>query len=504
MQKVQNASSGVAFSVVRFDRHMRVNVHKYSFFEAEDRPWWLTAFVFWTVVVVLWPSLWWRLFQIAKAAVACRLRDSHSLRHGFLDVVVLPEAVALGLRRRHHTPMELVLEGLLLVRCLLLVFLVYWQVPSSPRSLNVFQALAHVFDSRGHSFDSSINCFKRGAISFKFKGYVIIWFFAIVSGISLFCLVCLLVHFLVSCWRPHCRARRRFKGVSATRIAVEVARQMHIAIDKAEAEGKSIGKKEIACNVTVEDQSVKVVVPLLDRYTVLLTVLASAFDVLLDMNSVRAYFVAGHPKFGVITLAFFILSVLKEKKSWYNISSAVRTALRYGYWNETMLDFFRSERGIEGVCQLAITVYGLPWAIPDDNSNMALVTTASQILSILSGVYGVAQGLYEKELDMGDVHCAFEESFAVTRISSVDAVSSVDQKLDVKVVQSTVTDSAVRDSQDDDDDDDDLVTLGPADLQRALGKTSDMVFQEIEATVRDSRKINPGHGRPQDCNEASI
>merc|ERR1712125_266496 len=105
----------------------------------------------------------------------------------------------------------------------------------------------------------------------------------------------------------------------------------------------------------------------------------------------------------------------KEGKSWFKLPRGLSTAVRLGYWDESSLEFLRAERGIEGVFSLLLTTYGAPWAIPHSTHasdhrpgfwellQSSELAAFIQLLSICTGIYGVAKALYDKELDIGRV-----------------------------------------------------------------------------------------------------
>eukprot|EP00929_Paragymnodinium_shiwhaense_P013156 TRINITY_DN12101_c0_g1_i2.p1 TRINITY_DN12101_c0_g1~~TRINITY_DN12101_c0_g1_i2.p1 ORF type:complete len:720 (+),score=58.21 TRINITY_DN12101_c0_g1_i2:356-2515(+) len=359
-------------------------------FDAGD-PWNPRAASF-IIVFILWVPLW--RFVIRRVRMmwtgGCA---SAGAKHGFLDVLFVPNAYSLGLAKEPAGAVryDAVVEMAMVLR-LILIWLWMSMAISPIDALLVFGSM------RAESWQSECKATPLLLTSiFKVSIYFLI--LGLSSLIVIMEFLCTVLHKLYNaCRRCICQKHGRETRLAlVTAVAQRLLHETMMQIDTQHMSGKSV---KFATATEAGEQNVTV--KYLGKGTIVFLGFMTLADVFLDLNSVRNYYINGHPAFAAVTFLVFLLAFATEWKAWLRMPSGLKRAWQNGYWDDEMLAFIRSERGIEGVVALALTVYGWPWAIPDE-SRRQTNAAALQFASLCSGIYGVAQALYEKELDVGDI-----------------------------------------------------------------------------------------------------
>eukprot|EP00929_Paragymnodinium_shiwhaense_P013158 TRINITY_DN12101_c0_g1_i4.p1 TRINITY_DN12101_c0_g1~~TRINITY_DN12101_c0_g1_i4.p1 ORF type:complete len:706 (+),score=58.54 TRINITY_DN12101_c0_g1_i4:356-2473(+) len=345
------------------------------------------------VVFVLWVPLW--LFVIHRVRMmwtgGCAPAGA---KHGFLNVLFVPRAFSLGLAKEPACAVgfDAVVESAMVLRLYIVCHVtwnehftvdsIYWTF-AGMRTETWQTQCTWLTDYQSIKLDTYMSLFGLSALT------VFIEF------------LCTVVHKLCSASR-RCISQKHGRETHlalvtavAQRLQDETIRQKY----KQHMSGKSV---KFATATEAGEQNVTV--QYLGKGKIVFVGFMTFADVFLDLNSVRSYIMAGHPAFAATTLLVFLFAFATEWKGWLRMPSGLKRAWQNGYWDDDMTAFFRAERGIEGVGALALTVYGWPWAIPERASiSEERIAAALQFASLCSGIYGVAQALYEKELDVGDI-----------------------------------------------------------------------------------------------------
>merc|ERR1711988_1757611 len=101
---------------------------------------------------------------------------------------------------------------------------------------------------------------------------------------------------------------------------------------------------------------------------------------LADLNTARLLFSAGHFEFAFATLVVSLYCMFLEVGTWRTLPIEVRKSIKLGYLTDGLHELFASERRLEGLLDLALAAYTLPWAV---HSNLdLLVQTAAMLLSV--------------------------------------------------------------------------------------------------------------------------
>lgn len=105
-----------------------------------------------------------------------------------------------------------------------------------------------------------------------------------------------------------------------------------------------------------------------------------------DLNTSRLLLAGRYYEFAFMTMAASWCAMLYELPVWLNLWSEIKQSTRQGYYTNSLISLRDSERSIEGILDLALSIYAMPYTVG---------CSETQFWQVLVGIVVALKGLVQ-------------------------------------------------------------------------------------------------------------